>query len=74
MNTIHRALQTMRSFTSVMPGERRGCIGCHEVSVSAPPGRRAATHGADPRSGRHHPAAMGHCLSSSRQTLKNQPK
>ena len=33
----YRALQTMRSFTSVMPGERRGCIGCHEVSVSAPP-------------------------------------
>jgi hypothetical protein len=27
----------MRSFTSVMPGERRGCIGCHEVSGSAPP-------------------------------------
>jgi hypothetical protein len=33
----YRALQTMRSFTSVMPGERRGCIGCHEVSGSAPP-------------------------------------
>jgi hypothetical protein len=26
----HRALQTMRSFTSVMPAERRGCVGCHE--------------------------------------------
>ncbi|MCU0960380.1 MAG: LamG domain-containing protein [Pirellulaceae bacterium] len=25
-----RALQTMRSFTGVMPGERRGCLGCHE--------------------------------------------
>ena len=26
----YRALQTMRSFTGVMPGERRGCQGCHE--------------------------------------------
>lgn len=25
-----RALQTMRSFVSVMPGEYRGCLGCHE--------------------------------------------
>lgn len=25
-----RALQTMRSFTGVMPGEHRGCLGCHE--------------------------------------------
>ncbi|MDR2172066.1 MAG: hypothetical protein LBP59_18130 [Planctomycetaceae bacterium] len=26
----HRALQTMKSFTGVMPGEARGCLGCHE--------------------------------------------
>jgi len=26
----HRALQTMRSFVSVQPGESRGCVGCHE--------------------------------------------
>ncbi|HPO17064.1 MAG TPA: hypothetical protein PLI09_26755 [Candidatus Hydrogenedentes bacterium] len=25
-----RALQTMRSFVGLMPGERRGCLGCHE--------------------------------------------
>ncbi|MDR1494033.1 MAG: hypothetical protein LBT05_15125 [Planctomycetaceae bacterium] len=25
-----RALQTMKSFTGVMPGETRGCLGCHE--------------------------------------------
>jgi hypothetical protein len=25
-----RALQTMKSFTGVMPGEMRGCLGCHE--------------------------------------------
>ena len=28
----------MRSFTGVMPGERRGCVGCHEMhSVTPPP-------------------------------------
>jgi hypothetical protein len=32
----HRALQTMRSFTGVMPGERRGCTGCHESHSRAP--------------------------------------
>jgi len=32
----YRALQTMRSFTGVMPGERRGCVGCHEQRSSAP--------------------------------------
>ncbi|HEY3321965.1 MAG TPA: LamG-like jellyroll fold domain-containing protein [Planctomycetota bacterium] len=26
-----RALQTMRSFANVMPGEQRGCLGCHEM-------------------------------------------
>jgi len=31
-----RALQTMRSFTGVMPGERRGCLGCHELHSRAP--------------------------------------
>ena len=34
----HRTLHTMRSFTSVMPGENRGCVGCHESQVSSPPG------------------------------------
>ncbi len=32
----HRCLHTMRSFTSVMPGENRGCIGCHEGQNAAP--------------------------------------
>ena len=31
------ALQTMRSTTSVQPGERTACIGCHEHRMSAPP-------------------------------------
>jgi len=32
----YRALQTMRSFTGLMPGERRGCVGCHELHSAAP--------------------------------------
>jgi len=32
----YRALQTMRSFTGVMPGERRGCLGCHELHSATP--------------------------------------
>ncbi|MAG92607.1 MAG: hypothetical protein CMJ48_02475 [Planctomycetaceae bacterium] len=32
----YRALQTMRSFTGLMPGERRGCVGCHEGQHDAP--------------------------------------
>jgi len=32
----YRALQTMRSFTGVMPGEHRGCLGCHELHSKTP--------------------------------------
>ncbi len=32
----YRALQTMRSFSGVMPGERRGCVGCHELHSVTP--------------------------------------
>jgi len=32
----YRSLHTMRSFTGVMPGERRGCVGCHELHSTAP--------------------------------------
>jgi hypothetical protein len=31
-----RALQTMRSSVSVMPGERRSCVGCHEQHTKSP--------------------------------------
>ncbi|HYW80709.1 MAG TPA: hypothetical protein VE890_14105, partial [Thermoguttaceae bacterium] len=34
----YRAVHTMRSFTGVMPGEQRGCVGCHELHSSAPVG------------------------------------
>ncbi len=33
----HRCLQTMRSFSGLMPGERRGCVGCHESHSTSPP-------------------------------------
>jgi hypothetical protein len=32
-----RCLHTMRSFTGLMPGEQRGCVGCHEGHSTAPP-------------------------------------
>jgi hypothetical protein len=32
----YRALQTMRSFVGVMPGEYRGCLGCHESHSRTP--------------------------------------
>jgi len=32
----YRCIQTMRSFTGVMPGEFRGCVGCHEGRSSTP--------------------------------------
>lgn len=32
----YRCLQIMRSFTGVMPGEFRGCVGCHEQRSQAP--------------------------------------
>jgi hypothetical protein len=32
----YRAVQTMRSFTGVMPGEVRGCVGCHEMQNRTP--------------------------------------
>jgi hypothetical protein len=32
-----RCVQIMRSFTGVMPGEMRGCLGCHEAHSQAMP-------------------------------------
>jgi len=36
LNEQGRALQTMRSFTGAMPGEKRGCVGCHESHSVTP--------------------------------------
>jgi hypothetical protein len=35
----YRALHTMRSFSGVLPGERRGCVGCHEMHSTSPANR-----------------------------------
>ncbi|KPK80443.1 MAG: hypothetical protein AMJ81_12085, partial [Phycisphaerae bacterium SM23_33] len=41
-----RAVQRMRSFTHLMPGEVQGCVGCHEPrSQTSRPRRPAALHG-----------------------------
>ncbi|MBI9018623.1 MAG: RpiB/LacA/LacB family sugar-phosphate isomerase [Phycisphaerae bacterium] len=32
----YQCIKTMRSFTGVMPGEIRGCVGCHEGQNNAP--------------------------------------
>jgi hypothetical protein len=32
----YRAVHIMRSFTGVMPGEKRGCVGCHESHSGTP--------------------------------------
>ena len=32
------AVKRMQSFTTVMPGETRGCVGCHEQRVKSPAG------------------------------------
>jgi len=37
LDADRRCLQTMRSFSGLMPGERRGCVGCHEAHSTAPP-------------------------------------
>lgn len=36
LDSEYRALQTMRSFTGAMPGETRGCLGCHEQHSKTP--------------------------------------
>ncbi len=35
-----RAVQSMRSVTYLQPGERRGCVGCHEPTATSPVSRR----------------------------------
>ncbi|MBN1443567.1 MAG: hypothetical protein JXA90_12730, partial [Planctomycetes bacterium] len=37
-----RALQTMRSWLTLQPGETVSCVGCHEEKAQAPPVRRLA--------------------------------
>jgi hypothetical protein len=43
-----RAVQGMRTLTYLQPGERRGCVGCHEPSGAAPPRRMTLALGRRP--------------------------
>jgi hypothetical protein len=43
-----RCIQTMRSFTGAMPGERRGCVGCHELHSTAPSPKAGLAFGRPP--------------------------
>ena len=36
LDADRRCLQTMRSFSGLMPGEERGCVGCHEMHSTVP--------------------------------------
>ena len=40
LDADRRCLQTMRSFTGLMPGEQRGCVGCHEGHSTVHPQQR----------------------------------
>ncbi|MBN1421070.1 MAG: discoidin domain-containing protein [Planctomycetes bacterium] len=42
-------LQRMRTFVNLMPGERRSCIGCHELRTLVPSNRRAIALSRSPR-------------------------
>jgi hypothetical protein len=44
----YRAVHIMRSFTGVMPGERRGCVGCHEGQGATPVGANSIALGKGP--------------------------
>ena len=49
MDGADRAVKHMRSFTSVMPGEVVGCVGCHENRTEVPPaGRRTPSAAGKP--------------------------
>ena len=44
-----RALQRMRSFTHLMPGEVQGCVGCHEPRRHAPGLMRGVAYRTEPK-------------------------
>jgi len=44
-----RALQRMRSFTHLMPGETQGCVGCHEPRRQSPPAQRGVRFATAPK-------------------------
>jgi hypothetical protein len=48
LDADRRCLQTMRSFTGLMPGETRGCVGCHEMHSTVPPPQNGLALGRPP--------------------------
>ena len=52
-------LQRMRSVVQLQPGERRGCIGCHEGRTTAPPAARPSALSHPPSSLRPPPWGAG---------------
>lgn len=40
LNEKHQVVQTMRSWSTLMPGETFSCVGCHEDKNTTPPMRR----------------------------------
>lgn len=50
VDELGRAVQTMRSVTYLQPGERRGCVGCHERPGTSPPMRATLALGRPPSS------------------------
>ena len=48
LDADRRCLQTMRSFSGLMPGEQRGCVGCHEGHSTASAPQRGLAFGRPP--------------------------
>jgi len=48
LDAAGRAVQRMRTFTHLMPGENQGCVGCHEPRQQVVAGPRAAPRSPDP--------------------------
>ena len=51
LDADYRLLHSMRSWTSVRPGEKRTCLGCHETQLRSPPAAEAARDKAAAKSG-----------------------
>jgi hypothetical protein len=43
LNEKNQAVQSMRSWSTLQPGENQSCVGCHEHKNTAPPTRNYAT-------------------------------
>ncbi len=77
-----RAIQRMRSFTHLMPGEQQSCVGCHADRNYVTPNTSARPVGCDATGGRTHAARMGrariqlsaHRATGARSVLRGMPQ